>query len=708
MRLVDESPLSSYIIMLLGNGSGDSDLPEFGYDKLLRHVGILGNTGSGKTVMAKIILEECALAGIPSIILDLQGDLARMALPTINDPLADSNRQKNWMKKTDVRIWTPLDDSALPICVNPFKLPPSDLNEDESVKAWDLLAIGLAEILGHPSTKSSHLNVKAFILRLLITLADNNSLPLNFGDLANSIREEDPADYDDLIKSSLLKDLERRANALNSGIQSRLYSYGSSLEIPMMVETRKKGQTPVNVLYLNTLPNESMKMDFIQQFCRELYDWMLQNPSDNDVPQVMFFLDEAGPYIPPDPKMPNSKAIIRQLLKEGRKYGVGCMLASQSPGDLDYRTFGQANTLFLGRFTALQDIKKIKQILGGMQEDRSLADNLSSLEPGQFLLLTSGLGEGRVTKMNARRLLTHHGSPIPSQELGSLTSDEQRSWAKSISSKGSKIPIRISNKIRNTAIRKSQKSNKNEYQHPPVLNGFTHLADNTDPLHVLMGLTNLITATTLVLCTFTLGNLWQNGTISQLPFIIGSFTSLLMGIGLILEYLLQENNELIRKIKSRARPLEVLVLIWIWLLWGLNRMNYFDLSEWSFMILISQTLLTTFFLLEALHRIKLGKIKVNDFSLLNRVKSTLIEFPTILTGAEIEEIRLTSTQIHNKLRTFMEFITVGLLAAVIINVVNLDSEWMKEFAIRIISLDVALLFSTLVASHKESIKDELK
>ncbi|SVB80975.1 uncharacterized protein METZ01_LOCUS233829, partial [marine metagenome] len=64
--------------MRIGTNPEDSESVVLNPDRLLRHVGILGNTGSGKTVMAKIILEECALAGIPSIILDLQGDLARM------------------------------------------------------------------------------------------------------------------------------------------------------------------------------------------------------------------------------------------------------------------------------------------------------------------------------------------------------------------------------------------------------------------------------------------------------------------------------------------------------------------------------------------------------------------------------------------------------------------------------------------------------
>jgi hypothetical protein len=175
-----------------------------------------------------------------------------------------------------------------------------------------------------------------------------------------------------------------------------------------------------------------------------------------------------------------------------------------------------------------------------------------------------------------------------------------------------------------------------------------------------------------------------------------------MMVALVVEYLLKENNELIREIRTKIGPFQYIILFWIWLLWWLNRRNYFDLSEWFLMIRISQTLLTTFFFLEAVHRIKLGKIEINEASLLNRVKATLKEIPTILTGAEIEEIRLTSTQIHNQLRTFMEFVTVGLLAALVMNIVNLDTGWIASWAISIISIDVALLFSNKVASYKKS------
>jgi hypothetical protein len=150
-----------------------------------------------------------------------------------------------------------------------------------------------------------------------------------------------------------------------------------------------------------------------------------------------------------------------------------------------------------------------------------------------------------------------------------------------------------------------------EYQDSPVLNGFTHLADSTDPLHILMSLTNLITAVTLVLCTLKLGSLDKNDTISQLPLVITLSISLAMLVGLIIEYLLKGDKELVRGIRSKIKYFQVIIFFWMWSLWGLNRMNYFDLSEWSFMILISVTLLTTFIILEVYHRIKLKLISLH-------------------------------------------------------------------------------------------------
>ena len=221
-----------------------------------------------------------------------------------------------------------------------------------------------------------------------------------------------------------------------------------------------------------------------------------------------------------------------------------------------------------------------------------------------------------------------------------------------------------------------------------------------------MSLTNLITAATLVLCTSNLGSLAQNDTMSQLPLVITLSITLAMLVGLIIEYLVKGNKELVGEIRSKIKYFQVIIFFWMWSLWGLNQMSYFDLSEWSFMILISVTLLTTFFILGVYHRIKLGRIEINESSLLNRVKSSSKKIPTILTGAEIEEIRLTSTQINNQLLTLVGSITVGFIAALLINIVNLDSGLITSFTTSIISVDIALLFSKIVASHENRVAEE--
>ena len=694
--------------MHIGRYPEDSENAALESNSLLRHIGILGNSGSGKTVMAKIILEECALAGIPSIILDVQGDLARMAMPTENDPLADSKRQSEWRKVSEVRIWTPVEASGLPICLNPFKMPSPNLSEDEtddeSVSAWDRMATGITEILGHDASKNQGKNVKAFLYRLLIKLAIRNSLPSDFGKLADAIGKVDSGDYDDIIKPGLIKQLERDANSLDIGDSNKLYTQGSPLSIPMMLEPRLNSRTPVNVIYLNTLSDENMKMAFIQQFCRELYDWMIQNPSNTEDPQLMVFLDEAGPYIPPDPKMPASKSIIRQLLKQGRKYGIGFMLASQSPGDLDYRTVGQTNTTFLGRFTAPQDIKKVGMILGGMQAEKSIASRLAKLDPGQFLMISSGSeGGAGVKRIDTRRLLTSHGKPLTSDELPGLVSKASREWAKGYSeSSSAPRTTKIPKKVRESARASSEQSGRTAESGTPILGGFTHLADNEDPLHVLMGISNGITALTLLLCTYALGNLWADGEISQLPFMISAAVSSLMGLGLTLEFILRNESEFSMKIRSKARFLEGLVLAWIWALWAMETKGVLDLSEWSFMILISQTLLTAFFALEAFHRVRLGRLEFTGVTIVDKMRSGVKGIPGILTGAEINELKVTSEQIHDSFRTFMEIVTVGMLASLLATDLDISTPWVQELVVRIVSLDVALLISKGLASLKKS------
>ena len=218
-----------------------------------------------------------------------------------------------------------------------------------------------------------------------------------------------------------------------------------------------------------------------------------------------------------------------------------------------------------------------------------------------------------------------------------------------------------------------------------------------------MGISNAVTALTLLLCTYTLGNLWADGEISQLPFMVSAAVSALMGLGLTLDFILRNEFEFSMKIRSKARLLEGLVLGWIWALWAMETMGVLDLSEWSFMILISQTLLTAFFALEAFHRVRLGRLEFAGVTIVDKLRSGVKGIPGILTGAEINELRVTSEQIHDSFRTFMEIVTVGMLASLLATDFDISTPWVRELVVRIVSLDVALLISKGLASLKKSV-----
>ena len=122
--------------------------------------------------MAKTVIEEAALAGIPSLIIDPQGDLARLALAIDEKDLAaqggDVDRMKKLTSKIEVRIWTPLRSKGLPLCIDPFRSPPSDLDPEEAITAWDMVAAGFSNLAGFDVEKTQGKVVKPFLYEILV------------------------------------------------------------------------------------------------------------------------------------------------------------------------------------------------------------------------------------------------------------------------------------------------------------------------------------------------------------------------------------------------------------------------------------------------------------------------------------------------------------------------------------------------------------
>ena len=179
--------------MLLGERRDNGATIDVSPFVLARHAAMLGSTGSGKTVMAKALIEEAAIAEIPSLIIDPQGDLARLALRVDEDELVAKGglkeRMQNLHEKMEIRIWTPLRSKGLPLCIDPFRSPPPDLDQEEAITAWDMVAAGFSNLAGFDVEKTDGKVVKPFLYEILV---HGNRLGVdvsNFQNLAKVVRE---------------------------------------------------------------------------------------------------------------------------------------------------------------------------------------------------------------------------------------------------------------------------------------------------------------------------------------------------------------------------------------------------------------------------------------------------------------------------------------------------------------------------------------
>ena len=671
---------------------------------LRKHVAMLGANGSGKTVAAKILIEEATLEGIPSIIVDPQGDLARLAVTsdraTLTENGGNAERSRLWDEKAEVRIWTPAKRKGLPICLDPFSHPTGEsLTHEERVSSWDLMATGFTVLAGHDvEKKRTGGQVKAFLNDLLIESAllgcypndfvSLSELVLNPGLLLESGAEPSKVEkiIDGYIKKTVREDLSRTFNALDSGVNQLLFSLGVPMNIETLLEPVKEGKVPVNIFYLNSLASEDLRQSFLQELGRRLYDWMLKQSAEEGETKLLFFIDEVQKYLPSDPRQPPAKEMIKLLFEKGRKHGLCCALATQSVTNVDYKILGQANTIFIGRFMTKQDRSKVADLLKVGGSDVGLVDELPNLAAGEFQIVCPDVSKSPI-QVKTRWLYTEHGPTLGENEVEDLTPQYLRDWAteKSVTHSYSALPPAIP--LSREQISKGLIENETPFE-SHLMGGLMLLKDPKDPLSVMLGLTNLLTAFVLLATTFILGQSWINGNNSGGLLLVGSLLSLVSCAALVIETLLGDEKSLVQRIRKRARPIQYLVLIWIWILWFGNKAEWFDLSWVTMLVDIAQTAVTLFVVLEMSHRIRLGKVQMQlDWNPVGMMKEAMHSMKLLLSKTEIAVMRATSTQVMQSLQSLTEIITLCLLGMIIFDFgITTDSVLFTEIMLRLFSL----------------------
>jgi DNA helicase HerA-like ATPase len=378
-------------------------------DVLKRHTAVLGGSGSGKTTLALCVIEQLLLKGTPAVLIDRKGDLCSYANPDVWRALEGEFSERRGEREKladsiDVAVYTPGRASGRPISITLLPNGINELPEQEQQLLANLSAAALGDML-HLKNSATHQKQSGTLSVALRILGGRFSKEVTLADLINLLEEEDP-ELTDLTQrmdpsGRIRRDLVAQLDSLRHRNSALFEAGGEPLRMEALLGAgrygRRDGRTRLSIIYTGFLGDNENILFWVSQFLSEALRFCQRNPNDELQAVVMF--DEADLYIPANAK-PATAEPLQSLLKRARSAGLGIMLATQSPGDLDYKSRDQITSWFIGRVredTALRKLRAAFQSESGLDP----AAVLPGQTVGEFHLVQEGL----VRPMRAQRSL---------------------------------------------------------------------------------------------------------------------------------------------------------------------------------------------------------------------------------------------------------------------------------------------------------------
>jgi hypothetical protein len=374
----------------LGQTAGRLPAPvTFDPDEFTRHAAFLGGTGSGKTTAALNLIEQLLARGVPAVLVDRKGDLCRYADPAGWDrPLADPAREaarRALRDRLDVAVFTPGEPRGRPLAL-PVVPPGFDqLPEADREQYAQYAAAALGSMLGFKGTDGDR-QQQAVLAKAIEVLAAEPGTEVTIPALRQLVEDQD----DTLLAAvggfdgKVYKRLADRLLTLWLNNKS-LLTGDEVLDVDALLGTglhARPGRTRLSVISTRFL-GDPAKLDFwVAQLLVAVGRWCGKSPSTGL--QAVLLFDEADVYLPAV-RQPATKRPMEDLLKRARSAGVGVFLATQSPGDLDYKCKENVRTWLIGRVKEPRALEKLRPMLAAGRPDA--ADKLAGQGAGEFLLV---------------------------------------------------------------------------------------------------------------------------------------------------------------------------------------------------------------------------------------------------------------------------------------------------------------------------------
>ncbi len=418
---------------------------------LVTHAVVVGMTGSGKTGLCIDLIEEAAIDNVPSILIDPKGDLTNLLLnfpqlrgedfiPWINTDDATrkglspqdyaSQQAQLWQKgladwdQTSQRIqrlrdaaefviYTPGSNAGLPVSIlKSFAVPPPEILEEgelfqERITTTVTSLLGLLNIEADPLQSREHI-----LLSNIVGQMWKNGQNLDLPVLISQIQNPPVSKIGVLDLESFYPSKERFSlvMALNNLLASPGFSAwldGVPLDIGQILHNGQ-GKPRVAIFSIAHL-EDAERMFFVSLLLNQILGWMRTQPGTTSL-RALVYMDEIFGYFPPVSNPPSKQPLLT-LLKQARAFGVGIVLATQNPVDLDYKGLSNTGTWFIGRLQTERDKSRVMEGLEGAAA--STGSNFDRQKMDQIL---AGLGN-RVFLMNN----THEDAPIVFQTRWSLS-----------------------------------------------------------------------------------------------------------------------------------------------------------------------------------------------------------------------------------------------------------------------------------------------
>jgi hypothetical protein len=409
---------------------------------LVTHAVCVGMTGSGKTGLCIALIEEAALDGVPAIAIDPKGDLTNLMLtfpelrpedfrPWINeddarakslsaddyaaqqaklwkDGLAawgeDGDRIRRLKEAADFAIYTPGSSAGIPISIVASFAAPAQAVRDDSELLRDRVTTTASSLLGLLGIAADPIQSREHILLAnLFTQAWSTGQGLDLTALIEQIQKPPMTRVGALDLESFYPAKERaqlavKMNNLLASPGFNAWLEGVPLDVGQLLRS-ESGKPRVAIVSIAHL-SEAERMFFVSLLLNQVLDWVRTQSGTTSL-RAILYMDEIFGYFPPVAEPPSKRPLLT-LLKQARAFGLGIMLTTQNPVDLDYKGLANTGTWFLGR---LQTERDKMRVLEGLESASASAH--AEFDKAKLDAMLSGLSQ-RIFLMNN----VHEDSPV--------------------------------------------------------------------------------------------------------------------------------------------------------------------------------------------------------------------------------------------------------------------------------------------------------